>query len=89
MSDLITTNGLTTSETIRGKLRDEAVIRIAQTVTTHPRFEQLFQSLDGVYAWIDRAQRQYLNEIDRIGPTKARLQIRRIVNEVALIGGAS
>jgi hypothetical protein len=77
---------LTSTETIRGKLRDEAVIRIAQAVTTHPRHNQLFKTLAGLYAWIDRAQQHYLNEIDRIGPTEARTQLRRIVNDVALVG---
>lgn len=67
------------------KLTSEAVDRIANTINRHPRFNQLFTGLDGLYAWSDRAQQYYLSEIDRIGPTKARLQIRRIVNEVALI----
>lgn len=76
----------TTSQTIRGKLTTQAVIRIANTVQQHPRFDRLYTGLDGLYAWLERAQQHYLSEIDRIGPTKAHRQMRRIVNEVALIG---
>ena len=82
----VAASNLTSSETVRGKLRADAVLRIAQAISAHPRFERLFRSLDGVYAWTDRAQQHYLNEIDRIGPTKARAQLGRIVNDVALIG---
>ena len=82
----VSISGITSSETIRGKLRTEAVVRLAQAVIQHPRAERLFQGLDGFYAWIDRAQQHYLDEIDRLGPTKARQQVSRIVNDVALIG---
>lgn len=76
----------TTSQTIRGKLTAQAVINVANAVQQHPRFDRLFTGLDGLYAWIERAQAYYLSEIDRIGPTKARRQLGRIVNDVALIG---
>jgi hypothetical protein len=80
---------LTSSETIRGKLRSDAIIRIAQAASDHPRAEQLFTTLADHYAWLQRAQAHYLAEIDRLGPTKARRQVRRIVNEVALIGAGA
>lgn len=69
------------------KLGSEDIIRIAEAVNRHPRFDRLYTGVDGLYAWLERAQQHYLTQIDRVGPTKAREQIRRIVNEVALIGG--
>ncbi len=80
--------GLTSSETLNGKLRDEAIVRIARLIDAHPRTSKLATTLEAWYAWSDRAQARYLSEIDRLGPTKARAQLRRIVNEVALIGAS-
>ena len=83
------TKTLTSQTTVTGKLTAEAVIRVADAVTQHPRFDRLYASLDALHAWIERAQAHYLSEIDRIGPTKARAQLGRIVNEVALIGAGA
>jgi hypothetical protein len=77
---------LTTSQTLRGKLTGQAVVLVANTIRQHPRFDRIYNGLDGLYGWLERAQAHYLSEIHRIGPTKARRQLGRIVNEVALIG---
>ena len=77
-----------TAQDIRRKLGSDTIIRIANAALRHPRFDRLFVSLDVLDAWLERAQAHYLREVDRIGPTKARAQIRRIVNEVALVGDA-
>lgn len=84
-------NAITETEraAIRRSIGSDNLIRIATAVQDHPRFTELYDGLDGLYAWLERAQAHYLNEIDRIGPTKARLQVARIVNEVALIGAAA
>lgn len=83
-----TMNGHAACAQVRRQLGFETVIRIANAISAHPRFERLFDGLDGLYAWTDRADAHYLAEVERIGPTKAGQQIRRIVNEVALVGDA-
>ncbi len=78
--------GQTTANAIRRALGSETVIRIADAIGAHPRFDRLFVNLPTLYAWSDRAVLHYVAEVDRIGPTKARQQLCRIVNDVALVG---
>ena len=75
-----------TAAVARRKIGEATVIRIVQAISAHPRFERLFVDLPTLYAWDDRAALHYAAEVDRIGPTKAQQQIRRIVNDVALVG---
>jgi hypothetical protein len=79
---------VTATADILRQLGDENIRRISRAIDAHPRFNKLFTGLDGLYAWSERAETHYLSEIQRIGPTEARKQIGRIVNQVALVGDA-
>ena len=71
---------------IEKHLGDFWIRRIANLMSRHPRYDHLAPTFDVLVAWGERVHLHVVNEIERIGPSKTRQQMSRIINEMALVG---